>query len=580
MTRWSDALTTERTRAVQEAATALAEHGFSQQTSGKWSGDLELQEGSIAVEVVIPPEFPDKLPEIFLVNPGDTTVRSHIERSGKICIATPSGNLLDTDRPSALLVDSLERAKSVLCASEKEQATDLQLEFVAYWPENYSDAEIWSIIDPSCNSGEVVLADVMLNGDHLIFANSAESLRKWVRKTGAAHGEIKTGFFAKLTQLPDPPRFDHTINTEELNNMLSLHMNEGEYRKWKKWDHGRRPPPAMLMACELVDGSYTVFATRCAQLNKAQRRAIANPHNRKHPPAKKVRKALLRNPVKRRNVTRFDLPHLLNRSSGPLELDEARVAIVGCGAVGSQIAVAAATIGVSCLTLVDHELLAAENIHRHALGTADINQPKATALSKLIEGRFPHTNVTPRIERVEELFNSTPEIVDEIDVFIFALGDETLERRINSYLGPSVIRLHSWIEPVSIGGHCLIIPGGEQKGCFECLYSRDDDSTIYNMSSLCERGQVFERTTGGCVGTFTPFGYVDTLDVASKTTRVLVRILTERFVKHGLLSWIGEERLFIKAGHRLSKRGKYLLVSRETYRDDVLRADCSVCSKW
>lgn len=577
---WSDVLAAERLKAVGEAADALAERGFSQQASGKWTGNLTLPEHSIGIEIVIPSEFPDKLPEIFVANPGDVAVRPHIERSGKICIATPNGNLLDTDRPLALIVDSLDRAKSILSASEKDQKTDVQLEFVAYWPEKHSNVEICSIIDPTRVSGEVVYAPVSLNIGHLIFANSAKDLKQWARKAGATYGEIKTSFFAKLAQLPDPPRFEHAISTKELDTLLLSHMSKGDYEQWKKWDRGRRPPEAILLACELIDRSFTVVAVRSAQLTEAQSRAIENPYNRKKPPAKLVRKALLNNPVRRRGVTRFDLPHLLNRTGNMLDLDGARVAIVGCGAVGSQIAVAAAALGVRGLTLVDHELLAADNIHRHALGAADVNRLKVVALTERIEQRFPNSNIVPRAERIEKVFENTPEIVDDIDVFIFALGDETLERRINSFLGPSVMRLHSWVEPLGIGGHCLIIPGGEQKGCFECLYGRDEKSTIYNMSSLCERGQVFERTTGGCAGTFTPFGYVDTLDIASKTARVLARVLTDKSAKHGLLSWIGDERLFVEAGLRLSKRGEQLTISRESFRDDVLRADCSICAKW
>lgn len=565
---------------MEKAAAVLVDHGFSQQASGKWVGEIQLPNESVTVEIALPPDFPDKLPEIVLAVPGQTAVRSHVEQSGKICIAPSSGNLLDTDRPAALLTDSIDRASSVLCASEEKQKTEVQLEFVAYWPEKSSDAEIWSIVDPSRAGREVAFATISLNGTHLLFADSEEMLRKWTRNSVGTCGEIKAGYFAQLSRLPNPPPFEQTISTQELDDLLSLHMSEREYEKWKKWDGNRRPPPAMLIACELDDGSFTVVAARRARLNKEQERAIRNPYKRKRPPAKKVREALTHNPVRRRGVTRLDLPHLLNRTGGALDFDDASIAVVGCGAVGSQIAVAAAALGVKYLTLIDNESMSAENIHRHALGASDLKKPKAVTLAKLIQGRFPHSEVTPRMKTIEEVFDSTPEILDDVDLFVFALGDETLERRINSYLGSSAMRLHSWVEPLGVGGHCLIVPGGDHKGCYECLYARDDNLILYNMSSLCARGQVFQRTTGGCAGTFTPFGYVDTLDVASKTARMMVSALTDKSVKHGLLSWIGDERKFLDSGFKLSKRGESLLTPREVFRGDVFRDDCKVCANW
>ncbi len=580
MTRWSDALEDERAKAVEEAATALIDCGFRERSRGTWLGGLRLPDHDISVKITLPPEFPDKLPEIFLLDPASIQVQSHVERSGKICIATASGNLLDTDRPSALIKESIDRAKSVFTASEEAQASDVQLEFVAYWPEESSDTDIWSIADPALAGHEIVCATIRLNGTRLLFAESEDALKNWTGHVGATCAEISKSYFAKLARLPDPPRFEESISTAELEHILSTHMDEHEYQKWKQWDGNRRPPTAILMACELPDGSSTVFAARSARLSNDQERAIQNPYNRKQPPAKKVRKALQENAIGRRGVTRLDFKHLLNRTGGALELDDASIAVVGCGAVGSQIAVVAAASGVRFLTLIDHELMNAENIHRHALGAKDLKRAKATALAEHIEQRFAHTEVNPRIERIEEVFDKSPDIFNEIDLFVFALGDETLERRINSYLGPSVMRLHAWVEPLGVGGHCLTIPGGEQRGCYECLYARDEDLVLYNMSSLCARGQIFQRTTGGCAGTFTPFGYMDTLDVASRTARVISHALTDNLIKHALLSWIGNERAYLEAGFRLSKRGESLLLSRESYRDDIFRADCRVCSKW
>lgn len=580
MTRWTDALKVKREQAVDDAAEVLTQCGFDSRSRMEWLGHLGLPDNRVAIRIELPPEFPDKLPEIFLQNPTEVDTQSHIESSGKICIAPTSGNLLDFDRPSAIVLESLEKAKTVLEAPAKDQARDIQLEIVAYWPDKDSASNIWSLIAPSEDGREIAFSTIQLNGTYTLFAENDKSLKQWAHKVGANYGDISKSYLLVLKSLPSPPNFDEKLTTAEFEAMLQKNMDEDKYNQWRKWDGNRRPPPVILVTCKLTDGSSTFLAIRTAQLSESQERAIQNPYRRKPPATKIVRAALQENPIGRRAVTRLDLMHLLNRTAGSSEFDEARIAVIGCGALGSQIAVASAASGVQLLTLVDSELLDAENIHRHALGAKDLKRSKVKALAKHIEERFPHIEVTACFGRFEDVVDNSPDILDEIDLCIFALGDETLERRINAFLGASTIRLHAWIEPYGIGGHVLVIPGGEQKGCFECLYARDEHGTLYNMSSLCAPGQVFQRTTGGCAGTFTPFGYLDTLETAAETVRQLSRLSSEIEVSSGLISWVGDEGPYLSAGFKLSKRGQALLKIRKVHRTDIWRKDCRICSKW
>jgi len=578
--KWSDSLKGVRDIAAQEAKNALIQHGFIEKRPGEWHGLLKLTTDSIAVRLIIPLEYPDKLPEVFLINPENIAIRSHIERTGKICIAPSTGTLLDTARPGDLISDTLRLAMKVLNSTEEEQQADIQSEFIEYWTESNDDPQIWSILNPSLDSREVVFTTIQLSSKYrLLFANNETELKAWVENIGASYNKFTKGFVAKLNHLPAPPSFNKTITTQEFDDLLLKNMLPIEYEKWKKWDGNRYPPVAMLMSARLPDGSYALFATRSANLSKEQEKAIQNPYSRKSPSTKRIRQVLLNNRTGRRGVTRLDLSHLLNRTSGQTNLEDARIAIVGCGAVGSQIAVAAVAAGVRFLKLIDNDLMTANNTYRHILGSNDIGKYKVHALSRLIKNRFPLTNVTPIPNMIEKVLDDNHEVLAETDLVVFALGDETLERRINSYLGSSIMRLHTWVEPYGIGGHCLLIPGGEKKGCYECLYSRDEYYSLYNMASLCRPGQTFQKTTGGCAGVYTPFGYVDTLEAASRTVRKIIYTITSTSIEYGISSWIGDEKLFLDSGHVLSKRGERLLLTRGEYRNE-LRSDCPVCSIW
>lgn len=66
-------------------------------------------------------------------------------------------------------------------------------------------------------------------------------------------------------------------------------------------------------------------------------------------------------------------------------LADRRVAIVGCGSVGSKVAIAMARAGVRDFTLVDDDLFFAANIVRNELGAEAIGQHKVDALSTRIK---------------------------------------------------------------------------------------------------------------------------------------------------------------------------------------------------
>jgi molybdopterin/thiamine biosynthesis adenylyltransferase len=331
---------------------------------------------------------------------------------------------------------------------------------------------------------------------------------------------------------------------------------------------------------EVQDGSLAAVAINSATLSRSEEDSLRNSYSGKKPSAKTVRAALQDKPMRRKVVTRADHQYLLQRTIGSSALDDVRLAIVGCGAVGSQIAVASAASGARSLVLIDGQSLVVENTYRHALGNSDVGIPKVIALQKHIGCRFPHTHVDATASRLESALDKQPDLLSNVDFMIVALGDETIERRLNQILGASTMRIHTWIEPSGLGGHCLLVPGNEHKGCYECMFAHDIDLGIGNMASLCARGQQFRRTIGGCAGTFTPFGYADTLEAAARTTRMLIDAVTGTSVQHKLVSWIGDEREYLHRGLLLSKRGEALCASRVEQRSDVYRRDCPVCSKW
>jgi adenylyltransferase/sulfurtransferase len=98
-------------------------------------------------------------------------------------------------------------------------------------------------------------------------------------------------------------------------------------------------------------------------------------------------------------------------------LQKAKVLVIGCGGLGSPIAVYLATSGVGELHLVDFDTVSISNLHRQVFFKVDdIQQPKAEVLANEIKKRAPFTKVSFDNEAVTK--NSILALVSTFDVVV------------------------------------------------------------------------------------------------------------------------------------------------------------------
>jgi sulfur-carrier protein adenylyltransferase/sulfurtransferase len=80
---------------------------------------------------------------------------------------------------------------------------------------------------------------------------------------------------------------------------------------------------------------------------------------------------------------------------GQEQLQKSKVLVIGCGGLGSPIAVYLAASGIGELHLVDFDTVSVSNLHRQVFYTVnDIGKSKAATLSKFIQQRAPFSKVT------------------------------------------------------------------------------------------------------------------------------------------------------------------------------------------
>lgn len=98
-------------------------------------------------------------------------------------------------------------------------------------------------------------------------------------------------------------------------------------------------------------------------------------------------------------------------------LQKAKVLVIGCGGLGSPIAIYLATSGIGELHLVDFDTVAVSNLHRQVFfRIEDVQLPKVEVLANEIKKRAPFTKVSYTNNAVDK--NSIIALVSEFDVVV------------------------------------------------------------------------------------------------------------------------------------------------------------------
>ena len=109
----------------------------------------------------------------------------------------------------------------------------------------------------------------------------------------------------------------------------------------------------------------------------------------------------------------------------PARLAQCHAVVIGVGAVGRQVALQLAAVGVPRMTLIDHDTVAIENLAPQGFWESDLGRTKVEAVAEIAKRQLPEIEITNVPERfrasVVRTWPSTMEIavfcaVDDIEV--------------------------------------------------------------------------------------------------------------------------------------------------------------------
>jgi molybdopterin/thiamine biosynthesis adenylyltransferase len=533
-----------------------------------------------AVILVFPKLFPDVLPKVYASKSLFESYYPipHVDRNRFVCVRDEDVVHISDDferlgEGAAFIVkQALAIITAGITGENTEEAKD---ELLAYWHD--SDTLDILLVGPVPTDEKTLVVLELSKGGYgdirLVAGGSEERIQQWFEAIGASL-TIKQRYWAlflRIETVSCVPRCNRDIQKlleklpDAANSVANFFKSSEENR-------------IIFFSTEL--GRETVFAGwrhtawgQTEHIADGFSRLAKLPLNLRLGRSGSQKLTMVR-------IRRADTERLFRRVGvmPPQQVNNSRIAIVGCGAIGSQLAVSLARAGISKFVLCDPETLLLENVARHACSHAEArNAPKKVdALRSLILRYFPAAECTCIHQNVLDVLCENIEQFDDTALVVVCVANAAVERRLNAiqHSRPEMPPiLYAWLEPRGVAGHMIFV-SQRNAGCWDCCFSSEGEY----IDQLVAHPSLFLKREAGCQSTFTPYASVEVESFVSWINRSVQDLLVSCPKENWRLSWVGDIRRQESAG--MEMQGKWLLAeSFSVHRKPILRIDdCRICS--
>jgi sulfur-carrier protein adenylyltransferase/sulfurtransferase len=501
-----------------------------------WETSISVLGNPITVRVVVDQRFPFTRPRIFLVDKRFFREIPHVDANGLVCVL-PDSATSSASRVCELTEVLLEEAVALLEAGlQQSNHGDFADEFLSYWSETVApgQSQFWSLLNPAGPSRTI--AATKTNG-YTLFTDTPLQAASWLHNIHlGSQYTARSSISSLLLWLPTPlfpkdyPKSNRgvlelarAISAENL--LLDVIPKESKQLPVIiGFDTSNGP----------VFGGILLNPPTSKQLLKGFRpghlsRKVA------------IGRYLAANKVHHVDVRRADPSWLHFRGGDDLskDLGGKKVAIVGCGSLGAEIAYLLAKAGVGGFVLVDHDLLSWDNVGRHLLGANSVGEYKASALQRFLLTQLPHLDVTAYPgKRWETVFQESAATITSADVVISTTGDWGSEAALN-LTARSTLRfpptIFGWIEPFGCAGHALLV--SDIGGCLGC--GMDELGRFSKTVCVWPSGLTTLGRAPGCGDFFQTYGPIQILPIQGMIAELALDVLLGITTRSELRTRIG-----------------------------------------
>ena len=498
----------------------------------------------ITFQCILPSAFPYELPPVYIDKKCYEEIKPlpHVDDKYYVCTFDKNVVIPNFMYPAEIILESLIQARKIIHDGIlKINLNDFLEEFHAYWlieSQGFAKSIVAVGDKPKkirCyQHGKVVyIADNKIDLDHFL-ENSG--IRKQYQSS------YKNGIYLPLSMglYPPFPNNNHTMYHAIKTACPEFYTKYAEFLKYN------------LSDCPFVLFSLPYNGKRHIELfSHGATSPIVNGFRRGHVPAEI---AYLfdsqQNPISKYAVTDFSQKRLFYRGGTGITPKIAKIAVIGCGSVGSYIVEAMSEYGTSSFVLVDNDTLSSENIARHYCGYKYIGVKKTSALKAILCEHNPNIHVECYCENAFYFLENQISVLETCDVVFIATALLPLEYKVVELINQSLIKgtvVLIWVEPYLAGGHAIILhkPQNIFQDLFNEQFSFSEQIVINGDECLLKEA--------GCQSTFVPYS---AFSLKQFIYTFLDYLTNENILKdksgNYLCSWCGNLSFAIQQGCKIS----------------------------
>jgi hypothetical protein len=490
------------------------------------------------LEIQVDADFPFSVPRAYLVGYSRAKAEPHVEKDGKLCLATKAvpGDRLRTVQ--AVVADVVQ----LLTDNEtRKHDDDFRDDFGLYWLSwaTRGDTRVEVLPGPDGASKTILgRAVTTINGRTLVFPDKAEATKVWKNLTGAPPLALRETPVIAIDPLPAPDRYPETA--EELWALVEARSHDGVGLLKRLMNNS--PKEALVVLAGKAPSGREHYAA--VHLRRPLDRG-GKPLNRRtmrkdiEPSKETARTVFARFKLDRVFTQRMDSSTSRLPEGVRHQITGAKVIIAGCGALGSGVARMLAQAGVDHLRLVDPEDLGWENIRRHELGALAVGTGKAKSLADSMRASLPTIGLVEGFASTFASFaREHTEALKAADLVISCTGEWAADASVEDALlqpGQKAVAIYGWMEPHALATHAVLIGNSGKK-----FADGFDDQGHFRLPVVAGG----KPPPAECGGASTPFGAVELAHAQALVARLAIDVLRGLASAPAWRSWLADAAAF------------------------------------
>ena len=500
-----------------------------------WRIKTSVDKEELVLIVVLPRTYPDTFPKIYLSKDCYSRYQPipHIDKNRLICTRDTNVVCLKDDRCQEglrklreIAIETIKSGKNNIIQSEFIN------EFSAYWNDYATGIFYLTVMD--CNKTKLLNMYAMRKKN--IISESIENINDIF-----GDSDIQPKYLQKVHHiLMETTISKYPWNDDDLIKIIEDNL-QISYDKIQQSTESTSSLPVFL--CTFPLGTdYVHFAWHYGGRREGFRKG-------KMP--LKSHRILLEKLAKKEEVER-------EIAVNHRELGEFKVVIVGCGSLGSNLAMSLVESGINNLDLIDNEKLSSGNIYRHLCSFDDALEMKykVDAVKDKLIRHCPKLNCNVNQNDVLTVLKNDISVFSEQDLIILAIGNLSVEKRISYLCKIGIIRspiLLIWMEPYGVAGHALFVHPSSG-GCFNCCL--DPDGYFVNSVARKRKDSYFVREAG-CQSSYLPYTQQHISNYINMVLIKIIKVLQNNYSSSYLWTWLGDKSIFKDKGYKMKWKWKY-----------------------